>query len=425
MQTKVEQQLKHNDCGIAAVKIIYNLHQINISRSYIEEHIFLTENGSSLNDIKTFFDQEKFETSLNLLDLNSLKFDTEKIEAYLPCVLPVKNNQGLHYVVIQSVHRKKLVVLDPAKGSSDKWTFSQLLNNAHNATADFDFVSNKALIEKVISDELSDYEISPAEIVDQDEGDVLNKLTYFSYIKQNFPFANMDAEKKFLIDLLFNQQINLLPKQFKTLKLKESKLRISAPVVLTIRKGKEAILHKAADTIIPTPTNAYRRLIAEMKPYHKLWGIYILSAIFAAFVAQLTIFSNQILIDHILPAYNLNLLLLFAIGLGIFRVFDLILSLYKSFISIHLANIFDNFFLTSFIQKLNTFSIRYIHTFSRGDLTERIKDSLVLKTFFIRFFTRIIIDAFVTAYSLLILFIINWKIALIVLAVLIVFLYLV
>ena len=119
-----------------------------------------------------------------------------------------------------------------------------------------------------------------------------------------------------------------------------------------------------------------------MKAYHKLWGIYILSAIFAALIGQLTIFSNQILIDNILPNYNLNLLILFAIGLGLFRVFVLILSLYKSFIAVHLANIFDNFFLTSFSEKLNTFSIRYIHTFSKGDLTERIKDSLKLKTFF-------------------------------------------
>ena len=38
----------------------------------------------------------------------------------------------------------------------------------------------------------------------------------------------------------------------------------------------------------------------------------------------------------------------------------------------------------------------------------------MLKTFFIRFFTRIIIDAFVTLYVLAILFMINWKIALIV-----------
>jgi subfamily B ATP-binding cassette protein HlyB/CyaB len=158
-----------------------------------------------------------------------------------------------------------------------------------------------------------------------------------------------------------------------------------------------------------------------MKPHHKLWRIYITAALVAAFLAQLTIFTNQILIDNILPSYNLNVLVLFAIGLGLFRVFNLILSLYKSFISIHLANIFDNFFLTSFTEKLNSFPIRYIHTFSRGDLSERVKDSTKLKTFFMSFFTGIVIDAFVAVYSLIILFILNWKITLIVLFILVLF----
>lgn len=54
MHKNIEQQLKHNDCGVSAVKIVYNLHNIHVNRSYIEENIFLNENGSSLHDIKDF-----------------------------------------------------------------------------------------------------------------------------------------------------------------------------------------------------------------------------------------------------------------------------------------------------------------------------------------------------------------------------------
>jgi ATP-binding cassette, subfamily B, bacterial HlyB/CyaB len=418
----IEQQLKHNDCGISAVKIVYNLHNIHINRSYIEENIYLTEDGSSLQDIKDFFDKQQFTTAFNLLDLNSLKFNPEKIAKYVPCILPVKNNQGQHYVVIQGVRKNQLQILDPAKGVSYNWSLSELMKNAHIATANYDYVSNSQVLQQAINQEMASYNIHPDEIADFDKAEVLNKLTYFSYLKENFGFANNDAEKNFLKDLLFNQEIDILPKQFRTLKLSGAKLRISATVVLTVKKNQEVSLPVANPVKTePKATNPYKRLFKELRPYHKLWGIYIASALFAALIAQITIFSNQILIDNILPSYNLNILVLFAIGLGLFRVFDLILSLYKSFISIHLANIFDNFFLSSFIEKLNTFSIRYIHTFSRGDLTERVKDSLQLKTFFIRFFTNIMIDAFVTLYSLFILFIIDWKIALIVVAVLSIF----
>ncbi len=421
MHKNIEQQLKHNDCGVSAVKIVYNLHNIHVNRSYIEENIFLNENGSSLHDIKDFFEKQHFKTDFNLLDTNTLKFSPDKLKKYLPCILPVKNKQGLHYVVIKDINKNKLHILDPAKGQDYRWNFSELMNNAYTATANYDYVSNSQLLQQVIIDELSNYNIKAALIEDQNKGDVLNKLTYFSYLKENFGFASAEAEKNFLNDLLFNQQLDALPKQFKTLKLTEAKLRITAPVVLSVNISEQVQIPAANTTNAAMPANSYKRLISEMKPYHKLWRIYITAAIVAAFLAQLTIFTNQILIDNILPSYNLNLLVLFAIGLGLFRLFNLVLSLYKSFISIHLANIFDNFFLTSFTEKLNSFPIRYIHTFSRGDLSERVKDSTKLKTFFMSFFTGIVIDVFVAVYSLIILFILNWKIALIVLFILVLF----
>lgn len=421
MRTNIEQQIKHNDCGITAVKIMYNLHNIHVSKSFIEENIYLTEKGSSLHDIKDFFDKQHFNTEFNLLDLNNLKFNPEGLAKYVPCILPVKNKQGEHYVVINSIRKNKLQVLDPAKGQEYHWSLSELMNQAHTATANYDYLSNSQVLQAMINEEVSAYQLDAEAVADMDRAETINKLTYFSYLKENFGFANIEAEKKFLVDLLFNQQLHTLPKQFKALKLAGAKLRITAPVVLTVKKTDRLFVTSAAPPIIEKPVNPYRRLVSEMKPYRKLWGIYIAVAVFAAFLAQLTIFSNQILIDNILPSYNLSLLVLFAIGLGVFRVFNLILSLYKSFISIHLANIFDNFFLTSFIEKLNTFSIRYIHTFSRGDLTERIKDSLKLKTFFIRFFTGLLIDAFVALYSLAVLFVLNWKITLIVVFILVLF----
>ncbi len=419
----IDQQLKHNDCGISAVKIVYNLHNIPVNRSYIEENIYLDEKGSGIHDIKEFFDKEQFLTSFNLLDVNTLKFNPEKLEKLVPCILPIKNKQGQHYVVIQGVRNKKLQILDPAIGQSHTWTSSELLKNAYTASANYDYVSNKQIFETIIHAELSAYKISVEKAEEFDQGEIVNKLTYFSYLKENFGFANVDAEKKFLEDLLFNQELNILPKQFRAIKIKNEKLKISSPVVLTVHRAAETKIVTANpnNVAIEKPVNPYRKLVAEMKPYRKLWVIFIASALFSAFIGQLTIFTSQILIDNILPSYNLSLLILFAVGVAIFNVFRLIISTYKKFISIHLANIFDNYFLTSFSDKLNSLSIRYIHTFSKGDLTERVKDSMQLKTFFIQFFTNIIIDAFVALYSLIILFALNWKIALIVVLVLVIF----
>lgn len=424
MQTRkpVEQQLKHNDCGITVIKIIYNLHNIVVDRKFIEENIHLTEGGSSLEDIKDFFEKQQFLTEYNLMDLNSLKTNAKKSDDFTPGILPIRNNQGQHFVVIKNITSKKVEILDPSKGQSYKWTFSELSKNAITATANYDWISHKELIGQIIKDELSAYNLCTEEVSQVDKADMMNKLTYFSYIKENFGFSNVDAEKSFLKDLILNEDINLLPKQFRSLKINQGKLKIKTPVVLTIKKA-FSDQDKDTDTHAPEKANSYTRLAGELKHYRKVWTVYIIATLFAALLLQITVFTNQILIDNILPSSNISLVFLFAIGFGLFRLFNLFLSAYKNFIAISLANILDNFFLSSFIAKLNTYPIRFIHNYSRGDLTERIKDSLLLKTFFIRFFTRILIDAFIGIYSLSILFIIKWEISLVLVAFLSLFIF--
>src|SRR3954469_8559130 len=152
MSKEIDQQLKHNDCGISAVKIIYNLHKIHVNRNYIEDNIYLNESGASLQDLKDFFNKEHFATEFNLLDLNSLKSNPEKLRKYLPCILPVKNNQGEHYVVIKGIRKKKLEVLDPASGQQENWTLMELINSSHTATANYDYVSNSQLLQQIIND---------------------------------------------------------------------------------------------------------------------------------------------------------------------------------------------------------------------------------------------------------------------------------
>ena len=77
--------------------------------------------------------------------------------------------------------------------------------------------------------------------------------------------------------------------------------------------------------------------------------------------------------------------------------------------------------MNNFDQRVNSFSLPYIHSYKKGDLIERISDAMKLKTFFLRFFTSVLIDTFVSIYSLVILFYINWKITFVVVGVMILF----
>ena len=70
---KTDPQLKSNDCGISAIKTVFNIFEKNISRKYIEENIPLDQKGSRVSDLKDFFNANGFEADFKLLDFNFIE----------------------------------------------------------------------------------------------------------------------------------------------------------------------------------------------------------------------------------------------------------------------------------------------------------------------------------------------------------------
>src|SRR5258706_7765277 len=267
--------------------------------------------------------------------------------------------------------------------------------------------------------ELERYDIPLNGALSQDDFiPVFNKLAYFSHVRDNYGFKDAEAEKAFLNDLLLHQDISI-PKQFRQLKYQNEKIKLSAPLALSIKAIPDKKDFSKDET--SEETNIYFRLFNEVGKNKQLWYIYLFTALFAASVAQCTVFVNQILIDHVLPSFQLNILTLFAVGFALFRIFNLLISQYKYFVAIHVGNILDNYFLSTFNDKLDRFSLRYAQTFRRGDLSERLSDSRTLKTFFLSIFSGILVDSFVSLYSLGLLFFINWQLTLLIVVVMILY----
>ncbi|MDR2122951.1 MAG: hypothetical protein LBP34_07480 [Flavobacteriaceae bacterium] len=51
----VDNQLYTNDCGVSAVKTVYNIYGFDLNRDYIKNQLPLHEQGAQLKDIKKFF----------------------------------------------------------------------------------------------------------------------------------------------------------------------------------------------------------------------------------------------------------------------------------------------------------------------------------------------------------------------------------
>ncbi|MBL0013080.1 MAG: ATP-binding cassette domain-containing protein [Flavobacterium sp.] len=419
---KTDQQLKSNDCGISAIKTVFNIYEKNISRKYIEENIPLDQKGSRLSDLKTFFDTNGFEADFKLLDINYIEGNESRIKDLFPFVLPVKHKNGSRYLILNELKGKKFKVYDPSKGSQYYLTLPEIKNKAISNKTDWDFAETEDKIVAICSEDLQEYKINVSDVITENgHANAFNKLTYFRYLRENFGFKNAEAEKSFLLDLLKNQEISSIPNNFKTLELEKGKIKNKAPLILAVKSNEV----KEATVAYPEEEKGslYWQLFKQLGDYKQLWYIYIFAALFSATTAQIAVFTNQILIDNVLPTYNLNTLILFAVGLGIYKVFDLFTTLYKNYVSMHLGNALDRYFLFSFDEKINASSLAYIHSYKKGDLMERVSDSMKLKTFFMKFFTGILVDISVSIYSLFILFFIDKTLTLIVLVVMILFVF--
>ena len=91
---KTDQQLKNNDCGISAIKTVFNIFEKNISRKYIEENIPLDQKGSRISDLKDFFNSNGFDGSFKLLDANYIEGNEAYFQSIFPFILPVKHKNG-------------------------------------------------------------------------------------------------------------------------------------------------------------------------------------------------------------------------------------------------------------------------------------------------------------------------------------------
>lgn len=407
----VDLQLKNNDCGISVIKTIFNKYRIPIDKQYIQQHVFLDQNGSRLTDIKSFFIAHDFDARFEVLDINYLHSNTQLLKQYMPFIIPVKvkDSNGLHYVIVNSIKRKKLEILDPSKLNPYYVTLQELKSMAHFSSSYWEMVTLDERLSVLCNDELQNYNIKlDAALAKNSHADLFNKLTYFSYIKENFSFKNADTERDFLLDLINNQEVSRLPKHFRSVKYENDKVKIKAPLVLTVKPPEKKAINNIQSTD-GKDRNIYVKLFKKLGDNKSLWYKYIFAAIFSAITTYLAIFTNQILLDYVLPSNQMSTLIIFVIGLGIFRLFDMSTSVYKAFIGIHVSNMLDKYFLVSFDRKINNSSLSYIHTFRKADLTERLGDALKLKAFFMRTCTNLLIDGFIGLYSLAVLFYFNWQ----------------
>lgn len=156
---KTDPQLKSNDCGISAVKTIFNIYSKDIDRKYIENLIPLEEKGSRLSDLKNFIDTHGFTSQYKLLDINYIQGNKQSLRELFPFILPVENKDGLHYVVVNELKGEKLKIYDPSKGSQYYLSLQELKKKSYYTKSSWDFAQTEEKIIAICSQDLEQYSI--------------------------------------------------------------------------------------------------------------------------------------------------------------------------------------------------------------------------------------------------------------------------
>src|SRR5579859_1037181 len=181
----VDQQLKGNDCGVSAIKTVFNLFDKEIDRNYIQNRIFLDEKGSSLRDIKIFFDSNGCTSTFKFLDVSLLNKDLSSLKPLFPFILPVKKEDHLHYVVVGGIKGNKLRIYNPSRLRPYYVTFAELKTFAHYNHSYWKLVDFKDRMEALCAGELSQYNLSMHDALllhQEDPVALFNKLVYFAHL---------------------------------------------------------------------------------------------------------------------------------------------------------------------------------------------------------------------------------------------------
>lgn len=417
---KVDPQLRSNDCGISAVKTLCERLGVPMSREAIATALPLAAEGLRLDSIKAFLQEHGFGVRTQPLDVHDASGLERKLGEAAPCLATVRQKTPglLHYVVVDGVEGGRLRILNPTHGQVERWTMADFVQRAHTVQVPLTEELWRGRIRGQVREELEKYGLQPDSPPSEAEVAALyNKLLYFGHVKQNFGLKDEAAERAFLADLVHHQQLSSVPQRFRAVEGNQEKRVLVAPVVLVVRPPATRAERQVPDE---TPAHPLWRLLKELGALRGIWYLFLLAAVLSSVTTHTAVFVNQLLVDEIVPQFDFGVLATFVLGLGLFRLFDILMGVYTRYVAVHLGLELDRYFLLRFGERMLTGSIQYLRSFTRGDVLERISDSLKLKSFFTSYLSRILVNACVSLNALVVLFVLNWQAAALVLLTLLV-----
>ena len=172
----------------------------------------------------------------------------------------------------------------------------------------------------------------------------------------------------------------------------------------TFREGNEKISH-------------LRRFWLLLRPHKEVTGQILFGAAVYTMLGLATSLYVQNIVDHVLIGGNTRLLNLMGVAMLLILVLQLFIGGFKSIFALKTGQQIDARLILGYYKHLLKLPQQFFDTMRVGEITSRITDAVKIRAFINETATGLVVNIFIVAFSFLVMFLYQWKLALLVLTI--------
>ncbi|KAF5071874.1 Lactococcin-G-processing and transport ATP-binding protein LagD [anaerobic digester metagenome] len=159
------------------------------------------------------------------------------------------------------------------------------------------------------------------------------------------------------------------------------------------------------------------RLFALLKPHRAVMTQALVGAIFFSIIGLSTSIYIQKLTDFVFVNGNRNLLNIMSVAMIALLVVQVVLGIYQTIFTLKTGQLIDAKLILGYYKHLLKLPQRFFDTMQTGEIISRINDAVKIRSFINNTLISLIVNVLIVGFSFALMFIYSWKMALLVLAV--------
>ncbi len=161
----------------------------------------------------------------------------------------------------------------------------------------------------------------------------------------------------------------------------------------------------------------FKRFLFLLHPHRSILLQSLIGAVLYTVLGLSTSIYIQKITDNVLTSGNTNLLNLLSVGMLIILGFQLLLGVMQTFLMIKTGQQIDARLILGYYKHLLKLPQRFFDTMRTGEIISRINDAVKIRSFINDTSISLIVNVFIVLFSFVLMFVYSWKLAIMMLAV--------